>query len=106
MWIWVVGLAVVGMGFGLGETSSLGFLLEATGPSRLLLAMVVWNQVFAVGYLIGPAVGGAVAQTLGFDAVGLLPLAIAVVVMVTLLRLPRAVEASAEPAREAHGRPL
>ncbi len=106
VWIWVVGLAVVGMGFGLGETSSLGFLLEATGPSRLLLAMVVWNQVFAVGYLIGPAVGGAVAQTLGFDAVGLLPLAIAVVVMVTLLRLPRAVEASAEPAREAHGRPL
>ncbi len=106
VWIWVVGLAVVGMGFGLGETSSLGFLLEATGPSRLLLAMVVWNQVFAVGYLIGPAVGGAVAQTLGFDAVGLLPLAIAVVVMLTLLRLPRAVEASAEPAREAHGRPL
>src|SRR5262245_53055688 len=86
VWIWVVGLAVAGVGFGFGETSSLGFLLEATGPSRLLLAMVVWNQVFALGYLIGPSVGGAVAETLGFDAVGLLPLAIALVVILTLLR--------------------
>ena len=106
VWIWVVGLAVAGMGFGLGETSSLGSLLEATGPSRLLLAMVVWNQVFALGYLIGPSVGGAVAETLGFDAVGLLPFAIALLVFVTLLRLPRVARTSVDATPEAHGRPL
>jgi MFS family permease len=89
VWIWIVALAAAGVGFGLGETSSLGFLLEATGPSRLLLAMVVWNQVFAIGYLIGPAIGGVVAETLGYDALGLLPLAVAFLVFAAMLRLPR-----------------
>jgi MFS family permease len=89
IWVWIVGLAAAAVGFGLGETSSLGFLLDATGPSRLLLAMVVWNQVFAIGYLIGPAVGGVVAETLGYDAVGLLPLAVAFLVFAAMLRLPR-----------------
>ena len=36
-------------GFGLGETSSLGYLLEAVGPDRMILAMVVWSQIFALG---------------------------------------------------------
>lgn len=89
VWIWVVGLAVAGLGFGLGETSSLGFLLEATGTERMILAMVVWNQVFGIGYLVGPSVGGVVVQALGFDAVGLLPLVVALPVLAAMLRLPR-----------------
>jgi MFS family permease len=87
--IWIVGLAVAAVGFGLGETASLGFLLEATGPERMILAMVVWNQVFSIGYLVGPAVGGAVAQELGFGAIGLLPLVVAVGVVAAMLRLLR-----------------
>jgi hypothetical protein len=56
--------------------------------------MVVWNQVFAIGYLVGPAIGGVIAETLGFDAVGLLPLAAAFLVFAAMLRLPRAARES------------
>ena len=57
--------------------------------SRIVLAMVVWSQLWAFGYLIGPATAGAVADTLGFGAVGLVPLAAALVVAVAFLRAPR-----------------
>ena len=89
VWMWVVGLAFAAPGFGIGETASLGYLLEVTGPSRMILAMAVWNQVFSIGYLVGPAVGGAVADAFGFDAVGLLPLVIGAAVLGVMLRLPR-----------------
>jgi hypothetical protein len=48
---------------------------------RIVLAMVVWSQVWAVGYLVGPAAGGGVAEGLGFGAIGLVPLAAALPVV-------------------------
>jgi len=76
--LFVVGLALAGIGIGVGETGSTGVLLEAVAPERIVTAMVLWSQLGIVGYLAGPVVGGAVAEAFGFQAVGLVPLAVAV----------------------------
>ncbi len=82
---WIGALAVAGIGFGAGETGALGVLLETVGPRRMVLAMVVWSQVWALGYLGGPALAGGVAESLGFAAVGLPPVAAAALVVVALV---------------------
>jgi MFS family permease len=92
LWVWIVALAITAVGFGLGETSSLGFLLEAVGPEQMVLAMAVWSQIFALAYLVGPLAGGAIAATLGYGAIGLAPLAVALLVLVALGRYSTAVE--------------
>ena len=76
--LFVVGLALAGIGIGIGETGSTGVLLEEVAPERIVTAMVLWSQLGIVGYLAGPVVGGAVAEAFGFQAVGLVPLAVAV----------------------------
>jgi hypothetical protein len=50
--------------------------------------MVVWSQVWAVGYLAGPAAAGAIAESLGFAAIGLVPLVAALIVLGALVVLP------------------
>lgn len=77
VWLWVLAAVIVGVGLGLGEAGSLGVLLETIGVERMIVAMVVWSQLWAVGYLVGPAVGGGVAEALGFAAIGLVPVAAA-----------------------------
>jgi MFS family permease len=72
--LWLVAIAVAAVGLGLGEAGALGVLLEAVGVERIVLALVVWSQVWAAGYLAGPALGGALAEAAGFAAVGLVPL--------------------------------
>ena len=79
--VWLLGGALAGLGFGIGESGSLGVLLETVGTERIVLAMVVWSQLWAVGYLAGPAAGGGVAETLGFGAIGLVPLTAALLVL-------------------------
>jgi MFS family permease len=74
----LLGVAVAGVGIGVGETGATGVLLEAVAPERIVTAMVLWSQLGIAGYLAGPAVGGAVAEAFGFQAVGLVPLAVAV----------------------------
>jgi MFS family permease len=44
--------------------------------------MVVWSQVGIVGYLLGPLLGGAVAEHFGYGAIGLLPAAAGVAVLI------------------------
>ncbi|MER3409268.1 MAG: hypothetical protein C4306_03990, partial [Thermoleophilia bacterium] len=61
---WVAALAAAAIGFGAGETGALGVLLGAVGAQRMVLAMVVWSQVWAIGYLGGPALAGGVAESL------------------------------------------
>jgi hypothetical protein len=80
--------AVVGVGLGAGEAGSIGILLETVGTGRLVLAMVVWSQLWAFGYLIGPAAAGGVADALGFGAVGIVPLGAALVVAIAFVRAP------------------
>lgn len=72
---WLVAVGLVGIGLGIGESGALGVLLEAIPPERIVTAMVVWSQLWAIGYLAAPIVAGGVAESLGFAAVGLVPLA-------------------------------
>lgn len=81
VWIWIVALVVVGTGFGLAQSSSLGVLLEVVGTERIVLAMVAWSQAFAIGYLLGPAFGGGVAEVFGFAALGIVPAVFALLVV-------------------------
>jgi MFS family permease len=84
--IWLVALLVAGVGIGIGNTSSLGILVESVPVERIVAAMVVWSQVGIVGYLAGPLLGGVVAEELGFAYVGLVPAAAGLVVLAFLLR--------------------
>jgi len=84
---WVVVAILCGVGVGAGEAGSLGVLLESIGVDRIVLAMVVWSQVWAIGYLVGPAIGGGVAEALGYGALGLVPLVASSFVFVGFARL-------------------
>ncbi|HEX2045457.1 MAG TPA: MFS transporter [Gaiellaceae bacterium] len=92
---WIVAAALAGVGIGIGEAGALGVLLESVGVERIVLAMVVWSQVWALGYIAGPAAGGGVAEALGFAAIGLVPLAAALLLGVAFLRAPAATRALA-----------
>jgi MFS family permease len=87
--LWVVAVALTGLGVGAGEAGALGILLETIGPERIVTAMVVWSQLSAVGYLAAPVAAGGVAETLGFGAVGLVPLAAAALVAVAFVATGR-----------------
>lgn len=91
---WLAALAMCGLGFGLGNTGSVGVLLDAVPTERIVTAMVLWSQIGIVGYLLGPLFGGVVAEELGFGAIGLVPLAGGLVLAALLLRA----SPSAEPA--------
>jgi MFS family permease len=84
---WVLVAVLAGVSLGAGEAGSLGVLLESIGVERIVLAMVVWSQVWAVGYLVGPAVGGGVAEALGYGALGVVPLVASTFVFVGFARL-------------------
>jgi MFS family permease len=81
-----VALGLAGAGIGLGQTGATGILLGAVALARIVTAMVLWSQLGIVGYLAGPLVGGAVAQAWGFQAVGVVPLAGAVLLLVVARR--------------------
>jgi Arabinose efflux permease len=88
---WGIGLALVGLGSGVAQTGATGLLLAAVPTARIVTAMVVWSQLGIIGYLVGPAVGGVLAQNLGFAALGLVPAAAAVVLVLlaSMRRLTR-----------------
>jgi MFS family permease len=72
--LWVVGLACVGASAGSLQTGSTGVLLQQVPPERIVSAMTVWSQLGILGYFLAPAIGGSVAEQLGFQALGLVPL--------------------------------
>ena len=59
---------------------------------RIVTAMVAWSQLGILGYLVGPAVGGVLAEHLGYAAPGPLPAATGL-----------ALAALAQPRRHRHG---
>jgi MFS family permease len=79
--LWLLALLLAAVGIGIGNTGSLGVLVESVSVERIVTAMVVWSQVGIVGYLIGPLVGGVIAEGLGFAAVGLVPAAAGLAVL-------------------------
>lgn len=86
--LWVVALLLAAVGIGLGNTGSLGMLVDAVPVDRIVTAMVVWSQVGIIGYLLGPLAGGVVADGFGYAAVGLVPAGAGLVVL-ALLRSAR-----------------
>jgi hypothetical protein len=66
----------------IGNTGSLGVLVESVKVERIVTAMVVWSQLGIVGYLLGPLLGGAVAEHFGYAAIGVLPAAAGLAVLV------------------------
>ncbi|MGH2932724.1 MAG: MFS transporter [Gaiellaceae bacterium] len=78
---WTVGMIVAGAGFGIGEAGALGFLLVTVERERIVTAWVIWSQLWAIGYLVGPAVAGLVAEAWGYAALGLVPLVGSVLVI-------------------------
>jgi MFS family permease len=92
---WIAALAVTGTGIGLANTGSIGVLLEGVPTERIVTAMVVWSQIGIVGYFIGPLAGGFIAQTTGYQAIGLVPFLAAVPVLILAIRMPRATPAGA-----------
>ena len=72
---WAIALMLIGLGAGAAQTGATGLLLDAVPTSRIVTAMVVWSQLGILGYLVGPAMGGVLAEHLGYAALGLLPAA-------------------------------
>lgn len=87
--LWLAALSVLGVGVGLGNTGSMGVLLASIDPERIVTAMIVWSQIGILGYLVGPALGGVVAEAGGYGAVALVPLAAAALVGVAAWRWRR-----------------
>ena len=83
--LWLLALLLAAVGIGIGNTGSLGILVESVSVERIVTAMVVWSQVAMLGYLIGPLLGGVVAEGLGFAAIGLVPAAAGLVVLALFL---------------------
>jgi len=81
--VWIAALVCAGVGIGAGNTASTGILLDSVGPQRIVTGLVVWSQLGMVGYLLGPLAGGGVAETLGFGALVIVPLAAAACVVAT-----------------------
>ncbi len=84
--VWVPALAANAIGLGIGNTGSLGILLESVRPERMVAALVIWSQLGILGYAAGPLAGGGVAEAFGFGALGLVPLAAAASVGVAFAR--------------------
>ena len=87
--LWLVAAGAAGIGLGIGEAGALGVLLETVGTERIVAAMVVWSQVWALGYLAGPAGAGWVADAFGFGVIGLVPLAAALAVAAAFAASPQ-----------------
>lgn len=83
--LWVVALVLAGIGMGACNTGSTGVLLESVRMDQIVLPMIVWSQLGIIGYLIGPAAGGIVADELGYGAIGLIPLVAGIAVLGVLI---------------------
>jgi MFS family permease len=79
--IWMLALAVAGIGVGAAYTGSLGVLIATVEPQRIVTAMVLWSQLALIGYLVGPLGGGGLAQAYGFRTIGFVPLAAALLLV-------------------------
>jgi MFS family permease len=83
--LWLLALVLAAFGIGIGNTGSIGMLVDAVPVERIVAAMVVWSQIGIAGYLVGPLLGGAVADGLGFAYLGLVPAAAGLFVLGFLL---------------------
>ena len=71
--LWIIALLLTAIGIGIGNTGSIGLLVQTVPVERIVTAMVIWSQIGIAGYLLGPALGGVVADEAGFQFIGLVP---------------------------------
>ncbi len=71
--LWMLALLVTAIGIGIGNTGSIGVLVQTVPVERIVTAMVIWSQIGIAGYLLGPLLGGLTADQLGFAYLGLVP---------------------------------
>ena len=71
--LWIIALLLAAIGIGIGNTGSIGVLVQTVPVERIVTAMVIWSQIGIVGYLLGPLLGGITADQLGFAYLGLVP---------------------------------
>ena len=83
-WVFALGVAVVGIG--MGNTGSLGLLVDAVPVERIVTALVVWSQVGIVGYMLGPLAGGIVAEGAGYGYVWHVPAGAALFLLALIRR--------------------
>ena len=89
--LWVLALLMAALGIGLGNTGSLGLLVDTVPVERIVTALVVWSQIGIVGYMLGPLTGGIVAEGAGYGYVWLVPAAAALpVIMLARMQVTRA----------------
>ena len=80
--LWLLALVLAGVGVGLGNTGSIGVLVQAVPIERIVSAMVIWSQIGIAGYLLGPLLGGLVADQLGYAYLGLVTAVAGILVLV------------------------
>jgi MFS family permease len=83
--LWLLALLLAATGIGIGNSGSLGVLVQSVSVDRVVTAMVVWSQLGIIGYLIGPIVGGAIVDEFGFSAIGLVPATTGLAVLAVFL---------------------
>ena len=84
--LWIGALVLIAIGIGAGNTAAIGLLFEAVGAERIVTAMIVWSQLGILGYLAGPLAGGITAEALGYHAIVLVPLTVALPLVLALVR--------------------
>lgn len=64
--LWLLALLVAAVGIGIGNTGSIGVLVETVPVERIVTPMVIWSQIGIAGYLLG----GVFAEQLGYAYLG------------------------------------
>jgi MFS family permease len=92
--VWVVGLAIFGLGAGGSDPNILGVITTDVPFEIMIGVQTLAAEAFAIGLFIGPMLGGILAEQAGFDVAGIviaLPsIAFAVVGMSFLIARGRA----------------
>jgi MFS family permease len=83
--LWMLALVVTAIGIGIGNTGSIGVLVQTVPVERIVTAMVIWSQIGIAGYLLGPLLGGITAERLGFAYLGLVPALAGTVVLALIV---------------------
>jgi MFS family permease len=85
--LWLLALLLAAVGIGLGNTGSIGVLVQELPIERIVTAMVIWSQIGIAGYLLGPLLGGLVAERLGYAYLGIVPALAGLLVLALFVRV-------------------
>ncbi len=85
--LWLLALLLAAVGIGLGNTGSIGILVQELPIERIVTAMVIWSQIGIAGYLFGPLLGGLVAERLGYAYLGVVPALAGLLVLALFVRV-------------------